>query len=563
MKKIFIFLTTIVLSFLLIGCPNANDNNTFNIGNKKKQIVKEVYGEVNYISEQILIYKNLKHIFDYTEEVDYIIQNSGSRKTVDPEISENFYVLLDIVIHDGEYKVLIYNNLMKKGANKEQMFVLADFSLPINMNSIEGLLSEYSPTQEIKDFNVMLIKKTDGLTQNIINNDELSNAFYNRHYENTVYMSFYDHKTGNVIVGYGLHLWFGNVIKKEMYYPTSLAYEDIVNKDYDTLSDTKVGFSIDEGKTFIFHKGLEQFDIWQETSNTITGALFFYAFSRDEFLEKLTEVRAYQGNYYQYLTEEDFNHLEEFYDEEFFSEHIVMFYFKGEANISPNYVHSVTKKDNTLTLNINRFEGMMTALSSWHEMIIVKKEDIEEIKEINLIVRTISPLQEGVIFYIHPNYIKDFYLNPKTIKDFKDLDNLKDIEVYTSTLSVDLIFNVEPTDEQLKEVINYLENNSYLRSIGYIGKDFIRVQLKDYFYEKHIKETLLIEDFIDDESLIEKYLFTIKLMKWTPLASITFILEEKGKSQAEKMIKDILEGDYPFLNKNEGWYHLIEKVRED
>lgn len=555
MKKLFILLTTICITFLLTSCLSVF-NNSINISDEKKEIVEEVYGEISYINEYILVYKNLKYIFDNIEEVNYIIENSGSRSNAIPEIYENFYVYLDIVVHNGEYKILIYNNLMKKNADKEKMFALVDYFLPISITSIEDLLAEFTPTQEIKNFKVMFIRKETGLKHNIINNDELSNAFYNKQHENAVYMSFYDYTTGNVIVGYySTYLWFGNVFTKEIYHPSTLVYKDLVNKDFDTLDDTRVSFSIDEGETFNFHDGLEDFDLWQEDLNTATGALFFYAFNRDEFLEKLDEARERNKNCYNYLEEDYFDYIEEFYDEDFFSEHIVMFYFKEEGNISPNYVHSVTKKNSTLTLNVNRFEGMETALSSWHEMIIINKEDIKEINEINLIVRTISPLQKSVTFYIHQDYIKDFYLNPKTMEDFKDLDNLKAIEIFTWSLNVDLIFNIEPTDEELEEVKTYLNNNPHIKSIGYSKKDFIRVQLKDHFYVKHLKETLVISDFIDDQSLIEKYLFTIKPMKTAPLASITFILEEKGKKKAEEMINDLLKGNYPFLNKDDGWYN--------
>lgn len=60
----------------------------------------------------------------------------------------------------------------------------------------------------------------------------------------------------------------------------------------------------------------------------------------------------------------------------------------------------MSKKGNTLTLNINRFEGHFAALTGWIEIITVKKEEIKDIKKIEVIIRTISSLQESIIFSI-------------------------------------------------------------------------------------------------------------------------------------------------------------------
>ena len=70
----------------------------------------------------------------------------------------------------------------------------------------------------------------------------------------------------------------------------------------------------------------------------------------------------------------------------FFKEHILLFYYKYEPNIS-NYVHSVVKKDNTLTLNVNCFKDV-TILSS-SALIVIKKADISVLM-ININIRTIA-----------------------------------------------------------------------------------------------------------------------------------------------------------------------------
>ncbi len=555
MKKHLLLICLLMMSITFFSC--SPDYITVYIGDDKHEIVADKYGEVEYINQDIYVYKNLKDEFNHIDELDYIISHSGNRGSVSPELSENFYVMIDIVKHDNAYKVLVYNNMMKEFADKTKMFILTDYFLPISIENVIALLDQNEISQDIKDFQVMFTKKDSNLNGNIINNDDITLAVYNKQPESKVFMSLYDHKTGNSLVGTKSNFWFGNVKDKELYFPTNLDYKDLTYYNYDTLNDEKVQFSLNKGETFkdTDHR-LEAFDIWGEAINSeVYGKVFFYAFDYEEFVDKANEARNPNIYAYNYLDEAGFDLLIETYNEAYFESNILIFYYKSEANISPNYIYSVTKQHNTLTVNVNRFEGMATALSRWLEIITIKKEDITEINKVNLIVRTISNLQSSVTVYINEAYMRDFYINGKTLEDFKDLDNLKEIKLFTWSLNVDLIFNKTVSDDDLNSILTYLENNPYVKSVGYKGKDFIRVQLNGNFYDKVINKTLVISDFIKDETLVDDYALTIKILNFTPMASIQFVLEKQGKDYAFQMIEDLKKGNYPFIAEDWLYWH--------
>ncbi|MFA5692131.1 MAG: hypothetical protein WC907_00820 [Acholeplasmataceae bacterium] len=548
MKKGISLLMILFLSVLLVACGLPFSSK---IVRNKKEIVNDKYGEVDYVIEDILVYKNLKDQFKNVEGIDYIEKNSGNRGSIEPELRQNLYIIIDIIKINNEYKLLVYNNIIKKFANEKKMFVLTDYFLPINMEDIEILSNEYLEEQSLTGYKVDFIKKDLNIKRPFHTTaNDLSLSFYEKTSEGTIFMSLTDNLTGNVIVGNEYNLICSNVFKKEIYYPENTNYEDYINENYDTLNNDKVEFSLDKGDSYkeIDNK-LETFDIWNEAINSeVPNAVFFYAFTYEEFLIKIDEAKNPNFYTYRYLTKEEFDALKEEYNEEYFEENILIFYYKYEPNISENYVYSITKLNNTLTVNINRFEGMQTALSSWLEIITIKKNDIKDITNINLIVRTISEKTTSVTVYIKDNYLRDFYIKDKTIDDFKGLSNLKQINLFRWSLNVDLIINQKISDEDLKSLINYLENNENVLSTGYKGKDFIRVQMKYSFYDKVFNKTLKINDFINEQSIIDDYSLTIKILNFTPIGSITFILEDKGKEQAKEMINELKELNYRFIN---------------
>lgn len=158
----------------------------------------------------------------------------------------------------------------------------------------------------------------------------------------------------------------------------------------------KVSFSRDRGQTWHrVDERLSSFDICDiKREEEVEGMVFFSATSFEQLVKQVEKFRN-QPTFYTYndLDEEYWLQLLNRYDEAFFAHYILLFYYKAENNISENYVYSVTVKDQALTLNVNRLEGMLTALSSWKEVITIKKEDVQAVNEFHVIVRTITPLK--------------------------------------------------------------------------------------------------------------------------------------------------------------------------
>ena len=553
MKKFILGVIVLLISLIMVSCE-ATSKGIF-IDDDKQDIVLEKYGEVEYINEGIVIYKNLKHIFNDVEGMDYIVEHSGDWGSIHPELFENFYVLVDVVKHEGIYKLLIYDILMKDNADKSKMFIITDYVLPIKIENILSYMDSNELEQDIKDFSINFLKKDHSLEFNLTNIDELSMTYYNRSMEGHIFMSFHDRKTGHTIVGTPYDVVFGNVKEKILYMPSTVTYEDYTYTNFNTLEDTAIPFSLDGGTNFNTVDGrLETFDIWSEAIDShISSMIFFVAWSYDEFLEEIelaknNEMYRYTHNY---LDDEGANQLIEMYDETYFEDNILIFYYKFEGNISENYVYSVTKTSDKLYVNVNRFAGMETAESSWLEVITIKKSDIKDIEAVHVIVRTVAPLQASLIYYIQEDYIRDFYIYGKTKEDFVELDNLKDIRTFTWSLNVDLIFGKNVSDEALNEVISVLEANPHIKSMGYRGKDFIRIQMDNKFYDQVINKTLVIKDFIKDDVFIETYDFTISILNFIPIGYIEFYLDNKGKEEAYQMKIDLEQSAYPFLRKFE------------
>lgn len=549
MRKYLLLITITLFSLVFLSCTLTM--NVENISSQKEAIVYEKYGEIEYVNEYIIIYKNLEAEFADVEGIDYIIDNSGRRSGVSPELRNNFYVFIDIVRHDDVYKLLVYNNIMRSSADKTQMFVLTDYFLPLEVEDMISLFDELSLDFEMKDYNLCFARKDSNLNGNLTNTDDLSLAFYDKLAEGDIFMSLYNNTTGYSLLGTYNDLILGNVNEKEIYYPLDLDYNNYTRYYFDTLNGFHLEFSKDNGQSFIVKDDyLDDFDVWDELlNNEVENNVFFYAFTFDEFLIKVGEARNPGIYTYYYPNDNDFDNLIETYNEEFFNEHILVFYYKFEAYISKNYVYSVTKKDDLLTINVNRFEGMAAALSSWLEIITIKKTDLADIEKVNLVVRTITPLQSSVVAYIDSEYIRDFYINGLTMDDFADLDNLKDIRFITASLNVDLRFNRQMSDEDLSFMIDYLENNPNVKSLGYKGKDFIRIQMNHHFFDEVVNKTLVITDFIDDDQLISEYNLSISIMNVNPFTIIEFILIDKGKEHAYKMMEDLKTGDYLYINK--------------
>lgn len=329
----------------------------------------------------------------------------------------------------------------------------------------------------------------------------------------------------------------------------SIETDDIDQYSSDTLADGPISFSLDSGFSFkTIDQRLEVFDIWNEVKyEQGLNIVFFYAFTYEEFLNKVEQAKNPSFYTYDYPDLLEFNNFIQIYNEAYFEENILIFYYKFESSLSENYIYTAIAEGDTLTVNVNRFESMMTAITSYLGIITIKKADIFGIEKIELVIRTVAPLQSLVKFYIKNDYMRDFYLNDMTLEDFSDLDNLKDIRIFKWSISVFLDFANPISDEELNEIVAYLESSPHIKVIARIGKDFITVKLKDEFYDKALNRTLIISDFIDDEDIINDYGLLMRMNNFTPIGFIEFYLVNEGKDYATQMQKDIKEGDYPFL----------------
>jgi len=80
--------------------------------------------------------------------------------------------------------------------------------------------------------------------------------------------------------------------------------------------------------------------------------------------------------------------------------------------------------------------------------------------------------------------MKDF-----DISDFKGLKNLESLTTFAWSMNVDIIFNEHISKENFPAVIKFLEKPPCIKSIGYKGKDFIRVQFAGKFFDDIISKT--------------------------------------------------------------------------
>src|SRR5690554_5176918 len=178
MKKYLIIFLLLLTSMLLFSCQLFS--NRINILDEKATIVNKKYGDVEFVVEQVMVYKNLSDEFGDIEGLDYLLANKANRGSIHPEIKENYYVTIDVVKHNNEYKVLVYDYFVKKTADKTKMFILTDYFLPIKIEQIESLIETYDNEQDIKNFEINYIKKDLDLETNRTISNDISNAYYNK-----------------------------------------------------------------------------------------------------------------------------------------------------------------------------------------------------------------------------------------------------------------------------------------------------------------------------------------------------------------------------------------------
>lgn len=324
-------------------------------------------------------------------------------------------------------------------------------------------------------------------------------------------------------------------------------------KVYDrTFDGDKISFSLDVGENWQTEDNLlEEFDIWDVKMNEeVPGMIFFSARSYEELQKKAVDNETTPFYSYMYLTDEGWDNLLDTYNEEYFEDNILLFYYKYEPNISKNYVHSVSVVDNSLILNINRFEGMATALSSWLHIVTINKTDVENITEYDVVVRTVTELQTSITVYPKQNYMRDIYMNGLNKSDFKGLDNLKSVTVWTWNIIIDIKFNETLSDARLNSIIEVLESSENINSVGYTSNEWIRVTIDNKFFDRYNKGTLKLSDIINDD-IEDSDAFTMEILKFTPIAIITLEMEKHGNEYAEEMINQLRKLNFKFIDYEE------------
>lgn len=226
MKKSIYILIIVTLLSVLVSCGLPFSSVVIT---DKKEIVLKKYGEIDYIVEGIFIYKNLKEEFSKVDGIDYINNNKGSRGSVEPVFRNNFYLKVDVVKINDEYKLLVYDNVMKRRKNKSKMFVLTDYILPIKIETIINHLGEDIFGLPINQ--MYYVKKDSSLERPQVEySDEVTIKIYNDLKDDEVMMSFYSESSGDVIVGLEDNYIYANVIDKVIHYPDNIDYDDFINK---------------------------------------------------------------------------------------------------------------------------------------------------------------------------------------------------------------------------------------------------------------------------------------------------------------------------------------------
>lgn len=227
MKRIPALFVITVFVFLLSSCKLLLPD--VRLRSEKKDIVESKYGNLEYVVEGILVYKNLEDQFKDIDGIDYIIENAGNRGSIAPELKENLLLIVDIVKQDDTYKLLVYNDVMKRNKDKEKMFILTDYMLPVDMNEVETFFKDKDDAFSLMDLTVDYFKKDSSLEGNISFMDEIMIAFYNKLAEGEIMVTCYHDESGNILIKSGTSLLFGNSEDKIIYYPSDIIYEDYIN----------------------------------------------------------------------------------------------------------------------------------------------------------------------------------------------------------------------------------------------------------------------------------------------------------------------------------------------
>lgn len=314
----------------------------------------------------------------------------------------------------------------------------------------------------------------------------------------------------------------------------------------------EIGYSLDKGTVWQrSDNSLTEFDIWNiEFNEEVSQMIFFAATTYAEFNEKIKEYRQPREHFHLYLDDDAWDEISNIFNKEYFDDYILLFYYKYEPNISKNYVYNVIIKENSLFLNVNRFAGFATALSSWLQMVTIKKSDVAKVDNFNVALRTITTLKSTVTVYPKSTYLRDIYVNGLDESAFCGLDNLEAVNVWTWNINIDIKFNETISEERLNSIIEILNNLESIKTVGYTSNTWLRVAISNNFYDKYNDKTLTLNDILEDNIPLSNN-FTMDVLSFIPIAIITLELKQCGKDYAEAMMNQLKELKLDFIDYEE------------
>ena len=491
-------------------------------------------------------------------ELDIYLESKGN------EHLGNWETILEVVVNskqaidDATSKPTV-DAAVEKAKETINEMVVDDIVLQVKQTYVDRFLKDKHPEATVADVIVTRYLGTYNGSFVAVLNDE-----FNKYFTEYVVECKYEGFNFSYSNGYPIRVWNSGkfcdipyAFKQELLTRENLQiianlYKGEEEKEIVTQDKQEVSFSLDKGLNWqTADNYLTEFDVWNVNFNEeVPGMVFFYATSYEQLLEKVEKHKKTTFYSYRYLDNAGWNRLLATYNEEYFEDNILLFYYKYEPNISKNYVYNVVIKDNSLNLNINRFEGMATALSSWLHIVTVKKENIENITDFNVVVRTVSELRSCITLSPNDEYMRNIYVHGLSTSDFPGLNNLKSVNVWTWGVKIDIKFNETISADRLDRIVTILKTSENIRSVGYTSNTWIRVTIDNKFFDKYIDNTLTLDDVLENK-IENSNKFTIDILKFTPIAIITLEMEQYGKDHAEAMIAQLKELNFPFINNEE------------
>ncbi len=522
MKKIVSLLIVLIGVFTLIGCNELVNNENENL--EKPNLPTETVGDINEPKETV----------DSPEEP----------KETDPNPDEQD----DKLIND--HKIISYSlqeafdeGLLNNEDLLEIKYYLNDSSKPVHPKPLNTKLT--SLIKQARHTDLLNVKDEDGnRVYSGLTILGIEIAGYYGAYNNSYAVLIYDSMTEYL-----------DAEGSEIVEGVEFSYNDsnrILIFHYEQPSGPSIPFSPFNGVAWwLKNPRIVDFDIWNITyGDDNSNMVFFYASSKEELLSEMEKQKDLPILRHPAHNDISDDKLLNRYDDEFFKDNSLLYYYKFEGNLSENFVYNVEVIDNQLFLNVNRFESMLTAISAYRYFITISKDDLENVEEFNVAVRTITEPIDRITVPIKSNAHRDIYLNGLGVEDFDGLSNLKDVKVFTWSLNVDIKFNSTLSELELASILEKLKEMDTIKSIGYTSPEWIRVQVSHHLYDKITTRTLTLKEISGNEIRGSEN-FTIEILKFTPIVIVTLMLDKPGKTYYEAIKEMLIELNFWFIDYKE------------